>query len=135
MEGFQHLTIHNRDYAYDHRENLLDDYCGLLAAAELYDATRKAAILQAARSRAESPTARLGKDENYTGWWRADDGGRPFSHPVDAGLPVVALVRYLELEDDPRRKAVAEEAGGNPSASRSSSCARPPTRSAMPGNT
>jgi len=109
-KGFQHLLVHNLEYAYDHRENIIDDYCGLLAAAELYNATHKATYLEAARSRAESLVKRISKDENHAGWWRTDaDGTRPFFHASDAGLPIVALLRYLQFENDAPRKAAAEK--------------------------
>ncbi len=105
-KGFQHLQNHNLKYADDRRENIIDDYCALLAAAELYNATTQEAYLQAARSRAESLVNRISSDDRYAGWWRADAAGtRPFFHPVDAGLPVVALMRYLKLESDAARKA------------------------------
>jgi hypothetical protein len=109
-KGFQHLQVHNLEYVDDHRENIIDDYCALLAAVELYDATTNATYLQASRSRAESLTKRISKDERYAGWWRADeDGTRPFFHPVEAGLPVVALSRYLQFESDAERKAAVKK--------------------------
>ncbi|MEI7899549.1 MAG: glycoside hydrolase family 9 protein [bacterium] len=110
-KGFQHLTAHNLEYVDDHKENIIDDYCGLLAAAELYSATTNAAYLESARTRAESLSKRISKDDRYAGWWRADeDGTRPFFHAVDAGLPVVALCRYLQVESDADRKAVIGKA-------------------------
>ena len=36
--GFAHLQQHNREYLDDGQENILDDYCALLAATELYAA-------------------------------------------------------------------------------------------------
>lgn len=108
--GFQHLQIHNLEYVANHRESIIDDHCALLAAAELYSATNKPAYLEAARARAESLMKRLAKDDRYTGWWRADDEGAwPFFHAVDAGLPVVALLRYVQIESDAARKDVAEK--------------------------
>ncbi|MEI6535378.1 MAG: glycoside hydrolase family 9 protein [Verrucomicrobiaceae bacterium] len=109
--GFKHLQNHSLEYLPDHRESLLDDCCALLAATELYNATRNTAYLDASRMRAESLVKRLARDENYAGWWRAnDDGSWPFFHAVDAGLPVVALLRYVQVESDATRKAAAETA-------------------------
>src|SRR5262249_13569255 len=34
------------------------------------------------------------------GYFRANDSTRPFWHAADAGLPIVALVRYLDQETD-----------------------------------
>jgi len=110
-KGFLHLTSHNLEYIDDHQENIIDDYCGLLAATELYSVTTNTLYLQAARLRAESLAGRLAKDERYAGWWRADaDGKRPFFHAVDAGLPVVVLCRYQQIESDANRKAMAGQA-------------------------
>ena len=109
--GFAHLQAHNLEYLPDHLENLLDDYCALLAATELLNATKKPIYLEAARSRAASLVRHLAKDCSYSGWWRADDAGAwPFFHAVDAGLPVLALLRYLHFEVDAARKAAVESA-------------------------
>ena len=65
----------------------------------------------AADRRAESIEARLigwgtenktSGDVVYNSYWRADgeDGHRPFFHPVDAGLPVVSLLGYVEIADE-----------------------------------
>ena len=110
-KGFQHLQAHNLEYVGDHKESIIDDYCALLAASELYNVTTNTAYLQAARIRADSLAKRISKDDRYSGWWRADeDGTRPFFHVVEAGLPVVALVRYLQFENDTGRKTVAVKA-------------------------
>lgn len=110
-KGFEHLRVHNLEYCDDHRENILDDYCALLAATELYGATTNTVYLQAARARAAALARRITKDEHYAGWWRSDDqGARPFAHIVEAGLPVVALVRYLQFETEAGRKAAAAQA-------------------------
>jgi hypothetical protein len=110
-KGFAHLATHNREYLDDHQENILDDYCGLLAAAELYQATHKAAYLQAARERAGSLASRLGGDDRWKKFWRADAAGkRPYFHAVEAGLPVVALLRYRAIETDSGRQGAALQA-------------------------
>ncbi len=109
--GFKHLQAHNLEYLPNHKETLLDDYCALLAATELFNATKQPVYQDAARLRAESLVKRLAKDDRYSGWWRADDDGTwPFFHAVDAGLPVVALLRYLQVESDAGRKAAVEKA-------------------------
>src|SRR5439155_21147112 len=83
-KGFAHLAAHNREYLDDHQENIIDDYCGLLAAIELYQATHKPIYLQAARERATSLAGRLGSDDRWTKFWRADAAGkRPYFHAVE----------------------------------------------------
>ncbi len=109
--GFKHLQVHNLEYLPNHKETILDDYCALLAATELFNATQQPVYQEAARARAGSLVNRLAKDDKYSGWWRADDDATwPFFHAVDAGLPVVALLRYLQVETDAGRKAAAEKA-------------------------
>lgn len=109
--GFRHLLVHNLEYCDDHRENIIDDYCALLAATELYNATGNDTYLQAARARAASLAGRIASDHSYAGWWRADDDGtRPFFHITDAGLPAVALLRYQKVESDSVHKTAAAKA-------------------------
>jgi hypothetical protein len=47
-KGFAHLQAHNVSYLDDHQENVIDDYCALLAAVELLQATNKDEYLAAA---------------------------------------------------------------------------------------
>ncbi|MBN2342087.1 MAG: glycoside hydrolase family 9 protein [Deltaproteobacteria bacterium] len=102
--GFAHLQRNNLKYTDDGKENVIDDYAALLAAAELHAATGDAEYLDTARARAKKLVSRL----HSTGYFVADDGGRPFWHASDAGLPVVALMRYYEVESDSaRQKEVA----------------------------
>jgi hypothetical protein len=104
-KGFAHLVAHNLEYTDDGKENIIDDYCALMAATELYAATTDQLYRHYARTRMQKLCSRLGSDNKYSGWWCADnDGTRPFFHGADAGLPVVALCRYLETEtEDPFR--------------------------------
>ncbi|MBS1660387.1 MAG: glycoside hydrolase family 9 protein, partial [Bacteroidetes bacterium] len=88
-EAFTFLEKENPALTNDGKENILDDYCALAAATELLKATRKPLYQQAAERRANNLLNRLTKT-----YWRADDADRPFFHPSDAGLPVVALTYY-----------------------------------------
>lgn len=93
-EAFDFLSHHNRELLNDHTPNIIDNYCALMAATELYRASHKAEYLEAANRRAANLMARLttlGKFHNY---WRANNGNRPFFSPSDAGLPVVSLLEY-----------------------------------------
>ncbi len=76
-----------------------------MAATELFRATNNSIYKAAADRRAKSLIGRLVPPRNY---WRADDGDRPFFHPVDAGLPVVSLLEYAGVADETRRKEVLE---------------------------
>ena len=104
-EAFQFLSQHNRELLNDGVENILDDYCALMAATELYRATHAEEYRTAARDRVESLIARLTSQGTWQNYWRADAGTRPFFHPSDAGLPVVSLIAWYEFATpDEQRK-------------------------------
>jgi GH18 family chitinase len=103
-EAWAFLAANNPRLLNDGRENIVDDYCGLLSATELYRATSKDQYKQAADERATRLVGRLQKGP--PGYWRADDGTRPFFHAADAGLPVVALLNYMQVGDAGQQAAV-----------------------------
>jgi hypothetical protein len=105
-DAFAFLEEHNRELLNDHTENILDDYCALMAATELYRASHKEIYRQAADKRAAHLMARLATSGAFHDYWRADDGTRPFFHPSDAGLPVVSLLRYAETASAANRQRV-----------------------------
>jgi hypothetical protein len=102
--AFAHLLVNNTKYDDDGKENIIDDYCALMAATELWISTNEPLYRDEARKRA----ANLNKRMSSGGYFIANDADRPFWHAADAGLPVVALSRYLKKETDPdlRSKAV-----------------------------
>jgi hypothetical protein len=57
-QAFALLKAHNREVLNDHTENILDDYCALMAATDLYKATHKKIYRKAADHRARSLMAR-----------------------------------------------------------------------------
>jgi hypothetical protein len=99
-KGFSHLEEHGLVYLDDGRENIIDDYCGLLAATELYATTNKSAYREKARSRARSLMDRVQRNGPVPGWLRADDGQRPYFHAAEAGLPGLALLRASEVDPE-----------------------------------
>ncbi|WP_434663460.1 glycoside hydrolase family 9 protein [Aeromonas sp. NJAU223] len=102
--GYLHLREHNLAYLDDGRENIIDDYCALLAAVEL-TRTLGQEWLGEARDRAARLCARQHPHPELGHYWAADDDGtRPYYHAAEAGLPVLALLEYLALEPDPARK-------------------------------
>jgi len=94
--AFAHLLKYNKRYDDDGKENIIDDYCALMAAVELWIATDDVLYQTEARKRAQSLSSRL----SPAGYFIADDNKRPFWHASDAGLPVVALARYMSKEKD-----------------------------------
>ncbi|MDB6017720.1 MAG: glycoside hydrolase [Pedosphaera sp.] len=105
-DAFAYLEQNNLLYANDGRENIVDDYCALLATTELYKATHDAQYRTAADKRAQNLMGRLTTSGNYTNYWRADDSDRPFFHAADAGMPVVSLLEYYDIADETTRGKV-----------------------------
>jgi Glycosyl hydrolase family 9/Cellulase N-terminal ig-like domain len=105
-EAFQFLNTHNAELLNDGKENILDDYCALMAATELYRATHLEGYRMAADRRAAHLMARLITTGSHHDYWRADDGARPFFHPSDAGMPVVSLLEYAEIATPSSRNKV-----------------------------
>lgn len=93
----QGYATKNLQYANNHEENIIDDYCALLAATELFKATGQNEYLSDARLRARNLLNRL----NAEGWLQSDNAGtRPFYHAADEGLPIVALIDYMDIDQD-----------------------------------
>jgi Glycosyl hydrolase family 9/Cellulase N-terminal ig-like domain len=107
-EAFDFLENNNPKLLNDGKENIVDDYCALTAATELYRATRKDVYKTAADRYAKSLMARLISSGHYHDYWRADDHDRPFFHASDAGFPVVSLLYYSEIADANTQRGVLE---------------------------
>ncbi|MCP4294670.1 MAG: hypothetical protein GY786_03595, partial [Proteobacteria bacterium] len=97
VKGFDHLEENNTKYLDDGKENIIDDYCALLAASELYHASGDKRFYTAAEKRAVKLAGRVRNDENFSGWLVADDDKRPYFHAAEAGLPVLSLIRFVEV--------------------------------------
>ncbi|HCE3483031.1 TPA: glycoside hydrolase family 9 protein [Vibrio parahaemolyticus] len=99
--GYWHLKEHNTQYLNDGEENIIDEYCALLASVELFKATKETRYLAESRLWAQRLVARQMSDEQIQHFWSANqDGSRPYFHAAEAGLPVIALCEYLAIEDD-----------------------------------
>lgn len=107
-KAFEHLEKYNKYYLNDGKENIIDNYCTLIAATELYKATRNIKYKTVAYTRAKELSERLVSDKNYQNYWKADDSDRPFFHAADAGMPVVCLINYLEIADDKAKTEILE---------------------------
>jgi Glycosyl hydrolase family 9/Cellulase N-terminal ig-like domain len=105
QRAFTHLLINNTKYDDDGKENIIDDYCALMAATELWIATDSSLYRNEARKRAHNLENRI----TDKGWFRSNDTNRPFWHASDAGLPVIALIRYLKKETDAIERIAASE--------------------------
>ncbi len=111
--AFHHLqdnnAQNNKRYADDGLENITDDYTALLAATELYRATKDQYYLQSARARANNLANRLTQE----GWFISNDiraeNLRPFYHAAEAGFPVLSLSQYIEIEPEQAKKNQAKQ--------------------------
>ncbi|EHK9547601.1 glycoside hydrolase family 9 protein [Vibrio alginolyticus] len=102
--GYWHLKEHNTQYLNDGEENIIDEYCALLACVELFKATKETRYLEESRLWTQRLVARQMSDEQIQHFWSANqDGSRPYFHAAEAGLPVIALCEYLSIEDDSAR--------------------------------
>jgi hypothetical protein len=106
--AFDYLERNNAALTNDGRDNIVDDYCALAAATELFRVTHRDSYKAAADRRARSLMARLFTSADGRTYWRADDADRPFFHASDAGLPVVSLLYYEEVADESTRRQVLD---------------------------
>jgi peroxiredoxin len=104
--AFAFLQANNATMTNDGKPNILDDYCALAAATELYKATRNDIYRAAAETYARRLLDRLCSWRDYTDYWRADSADRPFFHPSDAGLPLVSLIYYCPYATEKTRTAI-----------------------------
>jgi hypothetical protein len=103
--AYRFLAAHNAEVLDDGTPDIVDDFTALVAATELYRATRSAAYRTAADAWAQKLMARLTTAKGFTNYWRADANDRPFFSASDAGLPVVALVDYAGIAEPAARAA------------------------------
>ena len=102
VRGFELLAQRNTEFLDDHEENLIDDYCALLAAAELFVRTGDARWRDAGEARAR---AMLARQDDAGFLWCDRARTRSFFHASDAGLPWLALMRFLECGPEPELAA------------------------------
>jgi hypothetical protein len=107
-DAFAFLEKNNSKLTNDSKDNIVDDYCALAAATELYRATHNPKYKQAADLRAKSLMSRQISAGGYQNYWRADDHERPFFHASDGGFPVVSLLYYAEIADPATKQQVLD---------------------------
>jgi len=110
-DAFDYLEKNNLKAVNDGKENIVDDYCALAAATELFKTTHKDGYKAAADRRAKSLMARLVGTGKYQNYWRADGGDRPFFHASDSGFPVVSLLYYADVAGPEDQKLILDAVG------------------------
>lgn len=106
-DSYRYMSANNEKHTNDGKNNFLDYYCELIAVTELYRATGEVCYKLKAREVAKQVMAYYVPLDDSKGYWCVDGGEskRPFFHAADAGLPVVALLNYYELETLPELRA------------------------------
>lgn len=107
IAAFNYLLLNNEKHTNDGKWNLVDEYCALEAAVELYKTTREYDYLRKAEDFAERIEAKYVPLDDQMGYLSVDGTKRPFFHAADAGMPVVNLLNYAAAEFDPERKSKA----------------------------
>lgn len=107
-EAFRYLQQHNRELLADGKADIVDDFCALLAATELYRATHEENWRAAADAWADRLMAKLTTHEGHRDYWRVGDGPNPFFNATDDGMPVVALAGYAAIAAPARKQKVRD---------------------------
>ena len=99
-EAFAYLWDNNEMYCGDGAWNLVDEYCALLAASELYASSHEYDYLDKAEILAKRMLGRMVPTGGACAWFTSRPG-EMFCHAADEGLPVVALLTFAKLEPSP----------------------------------
>ncbi len=102
VSAWDHLQDHGTEYLDNGKENIIDVYCALMAAVELYKSTDNPVYLEAARKRAGELYELYDWEAGY--WLVEKDSNRPYFHAAEAGLPIIALSEYLSIEKSEDKK-------------------------------
>ncbi|MFW5959816.1 MAG: discoidin domain-containing protein, partial [Chitinivibrionales bacterium] len=94
--AYEHLKTNNPSYCDNGEENIIDDYCGLMASVELYKATGTETYREDALSRANSLISRL-TDSGYL--FSDNDENRPYYHAAEEGMPIISLINFMEIDN------------------------------------
>jgi hypothetical protein len=94
IKAYAHLKEHPTTYLDDGEENIIDDYCALLAACELFATTDNAIY----RIDAEYRVNQMMDKQTEEGWfWANATKTRSYFHAAEAGLLYIAMMRFIEL--------------------------------------
>lgn len=107
--AWAYLAANNERYTNDGSWNLIDEYCALTALTALCRATGKVEYHQQAAEMARRIQARMVPVSGDAAYLEVAPG-IPYHHPSDEGLPVLALLEYSALEEDPIAARAAVDA-------------------------
>lgn len=106
-ESYLYLEANNERYTNDGKWNLIDEFCALEAAVELYRASLEGGFANRARNLVGRVMAHYVAVTEDSGYFSVDDGDRPYFSASDEGTPVVALLNYIKIEKDAALRAKA----------------------------
>ncbi|MDC7287977.1 glycoside hydrolase family 9 protein [Blautia schinkii] len=99
--AFKYLWSNNERYTNNGRWNLIDEYCALLAAVEIYKSSAQYEYLLYANKLSEKIISRIYSNKNRE--WLYVDKKIPYHHPSDEGLPVTVLLLYAGICKEPEK--------------------------------
>jgi hypothetical protein len=107
VKGYAHLTEHNREYLDNSKENIIDYYCALTAAVELYKRTEDDHYLTESRRWFRELSSLFDPE---LGAWRVEhDNPRPYFHASHTGLLHISLLSYEGIENDRNKRGKVVE--------------------------
>ncbi|WP_097014913.1 glycoside hydrolase family 9 protein [Anaerocolumna aminovalerica] len=95
---YAYYQLNNKEHLSDKKENFLDAYEALCCAVELYKSTGQQNYLNDCRNYYRKIESYIVKMKN--GIWFTSMDNEMYFHPSDEGLPLIAMIKYLELEED-----------------------------------
>ncbi|WMJ21885.1 glycoside hydrolase family 9 protein [Paludicola sp. MB14-C6] len=107
VAAYNYLEKNNERYTNDGKWNLIDEYCALDALVELYKTTREWDYMRKAGKMAERIMDRYVAVDDTMGYLSVNGTKRPFFHAADAGMPIVNLLNYYQIEIDKKLRARA----------------------------
>lgn len=105
VDAYEYLEKNNERYTNDGKWNLVDEYCCLDALVELYKTTRQWDYMRRAKAMSDRIMAKYVAVDEKMGYLSVNGTERPFFHAADAGMPIVNLLNYYNIEIDEEQKA------------------------------
>ncbi len=104
VDAFEYLEKNNERYTNDGKWNLVDEYCCLDALVELYKTTRQWDYMRRAKVMSDRIMDKYIAIDDTMGYLSVNGTERPFFHAADAGMPIVNLLNYYNIEIDPEQR-------------------------------
>lgn len=109
IDAYYYLEANNERYTNDGKWNLVDEYCALDALVEIYKTTREWDYMRKAKDMAERIMGKYVAVDDNMGYLSVNGTNRPFFHAADAGMPIVNLLNYVNIEIDKEARTKALE--------------------------